>query len=313
PESAPDPRPDPDDVPDPGPSGDGPTTSSLGRDEPDDLPEHSPTRDTPEQAPDDTPTPEGSPTPTPSPAGNTGPDSTARPIRDDASDDVPTGAGDDVGDDIPLLGVRERETPIDNPDGAITPDFNRDMAAIFGNNGNQILAPWRNDVGWLDPKTARQFRDDMGDLFERQFSTTLGRDAARQLGSDYADTFAKNWGKPELRNSLDDLLANQPTPLPQSTRDFLSGGVTDTLTKTLNEFGSRWRDRFQQLGFAMGSGAIEGYVGEGLTNLLFSPEQEWKANGMSAVAGAASGGLQTLATMGGVAAINSLKNMGPIT
>ncbi|MFI6574177.1 hypothetical protein ACIBFB_00140 [Nocardiopsis sp. NPDC050513] len=247
------------------------------------------------------------PDPTPDP---TAPPRDPSPPRGSARDGAPAPA--DRPDDLDGPGDGDRPGDTDSTgapgDGDVTPRFGRDLSHLFSRNSFAFLRPEQiPGGGWKAPGAAQRFRDDAARTFERDLGPVLGGNAARDLGRDYADTFLGNWDTPDLRPALDDLLSS--VPLPRATRDHLAHDVPEALTRTLGEFGTTWWDRLLNLGVGAGSGALEGYLGEGFTNLLFSPEREWKASGMSAVAGATTSTVQQLATWGGVAAIDGLRDL----
>ncbi|MGW9351062.1 WXG100-like domain-containing protein [Nocardiopsis flavescens] len=267
--------------PPPGPVGRGPEPT----------PDPPPLRDIPETLP--TPTPR---TPDPGPLD-------PPPVREGAPD--PPGPPNGPPGPPPGGGP---PPPAPRPPGSITPEFDKDLVTLFARNSNEFLSPAQR------PNTAsrgighgERFIDGAGDVFARHFRDELGEGAARQLGRDYAETLLRNWNTPRATSALDDVLGG--APLPQSTRDHLARDVPRAFADTVAEFGNRWRDRLTALGIGAGSGAFEGYMGEGLTNLIFSPEQEWKASGMSAVAGAATSVVHDLSVAGGLKAIDSLSDL----
>ncbi|MGQ4267620.1 WXG100-like domain-containing protein [Nocardiopsis changdeensis] len=271
--------------PPPGPVGRGPEPT----------PDPPPLRDVPETVPDGTGSgPPGPPNvrddaggPPGPPNDPPGPPPGEGPGRDGAGQDGPT---------------------VTWPPGSITPEFNRDLVTLFARNSNEFTGPAQR------PNTAssgighgERFIDGAGNVFARHFGNELGDDAARALGREYAETLLRTWNTPGATSALDDVLGG--APLPQSTRDHLARDVPNAFADTVAEFGTRWRDRLTALGIGAGSGAFEGYMGEGLTNLLFSPEQQWEASGMSAVAGAATSVVHDLAVTGGLRAIDALDDL----
>ncbi|MDT0332139.1 WXG100-like domain-containing protein, partial [Nocardiopsis lambiniae] len=234
--------------------------------------------------------PRDTPDPTPPPRDPTG-DGPTPPPRDPPGD----------GPDVPPVRVPP-------PPGSITPEFDRDLVNLFARNSNEFLgAAQRPNTASVGLDHARRFVDGSGDMFARHFGDTIGDAAARNLGRDYAETLLRTWNTPRMTSSLDDVLAS--APLPQSTRDHLARDVPEAFGRTVADFGARWRDRATSLGIGAASGAFEGYVGEGLTNLWFSPEQEWSASGMSAVAGASTSVVHDLAVAGGLKGLDSLGHL----
>uniref|UniRef100_UPI00157D62CA hypothetical protein n=1 Tax=Nocardiopsis dassonvillei TaxID=2014 RepID=UPI00157D62CA len=135
-------------------------------------------------------------------------------------------------------------------------------------------------------------RNEFADLFARHFGDHIGDTAARDLGRDYADTLARNWTDPNLAQHLRDTIGDR---LPPSTRDHLSD-VPVTLQQPLNDYFSKTSTYAQQVGGNIGTGALEGYLGEGLGSM--ADGRGWEASGYSATAGATQAGIQQGATDG---------------
>ncbi|PDP87488.1 hypothetical protein CQJ94_11595, partial [Glycomyces fuscus] len=139
-------------------------------------------------------------------------------------------------------------------------------------------------------------RNDFADLFARHFGDHLGESAARDLGRDYANTLTRNWNNPDLGQHLRQVLDNR---LPPHLRDHLAN-VPVNLQKPLNDYFSTASAYAQQTGGSVGSGALEGYLGEGLGSL--ADGRGWEASVWSATAGASQAGIQQGATDGTLAA-----------
>ncbi|MFL1438328.1 WXG100-like domain-containing protein [Nocardiopsis protaetiae] len=293
----------------PDPPGPPPPVRDIVPEPPPGPPAGPPVRDagptpTPRDIPDPDPVPPPRDTPGPGPAS--GPRNTPGPGPAPAPPprEVPDGGPGNGGGSG--RGGPAAPTPL--PPGSITPEFNRDLVTVFARNSNEFLsAVQRPNTASRGMGHPERFIDGSGDLFARHFGDALGADAARNLGREYAETLLRTWNTPRMNSALDDVLGG--APLPQSTRDHLARDVPDAFGRTVADFGNRWRDRATALGIGAGSGAFEGYFGEGLTNLAFSPEHEWKASGMSAVAGAASSVVHDLAVTGGLRAIDALGNL----
>ncbi|WP_317847025.1 ADP-ribosyltransferase, partial [Nocardiopsis deserti] len=135
-------------------------------------------------------------------------------------------------------------------------------------------------------------RNDFADLFARNFGDHLGDTAARDLGRDYADTLTRNWTDPNLSQHLRDTIGDR---LPPHMRDHLAD-VPVNLQKPLNDYFSTTGAYAQQVGGSIGSGALEGYLGEGLGSM--ADGRGWEASVWSATSGASQAGIQQGATDG---------------
>ncbi|PDP85279.1 hypothetical protein CQJ94_23110, partial [Glycomyces fuscus] len=145
-------------------------------------------------------------------------------------------------------------------------------------------------------------RNDFADLFARHFGDHLGESAARDLGRDYANTLTRNWNNPDLGQHLRQVLDNR---LPPHLRDHLAN-VPVNLQKPLNDYFSTASAYAQQTGGSVGSGALEGYLGEGLGSL--ADGRGWEASVWSATAGASQAGIQQGTTDGTLAATDLFSN-----
>ncbi|MDA0567663.1 hypothetical protein LG943_25555 [Streptomonospora sp. S1-112] len=186
------------------------------------------------------------------------------------------------------------------------PNINRDMAEVFSKYQDDLAAAFASIEGkrpFDNPAAVTEFKNDFADIFARHFGNDIGHQAARDLGNNYADAFARNWGRNDLTRSLDDVLGDS---LPPPVRNHLANDVPHALNGNVPTFLRSTPFYVQNLGLGAGSGAIEGYVGEGVTNAALT-EEGWKANGYSATAGASQATIQTFAVDGAVNTINALK------
>ncbi|XKK39921.1 hypothetical protein HFP72_03640 [Nocardiopsis sp. ARC36] len=175
--------------------------------------------------------------------------------------------------------------------------MNKDLAEVFGRHNDEFLTPYNpaspTGASAFDNATkAAAARNDFADLFARNFGDHLGEAAARDLGRDYATTLARHWNDPDLGRHLRDTLGDR---LPPHMRDHLAD-VPVNLQKPLGEYFSTTSAYTQQVGGSIGTGALEGYLGEGLGSL--ADGRGWEASGYSATAGATQAGIQQGATDG---------------
>ncbi|MFE1467218.1 hypothetical protein [Nocardiopsis dassonvillei] len=264
------------DAPPPGPpSGGGPDGPPTGpvKDTP---PPGNPNRDT------DTPPPPG--------GGPDGPPS--GPVKDD-----PPATNPDRGPDSPAPKTTPETTPAPKDGPLPPPSLNKDLAEVFVRHKDEFLVPYNpaSPIGagvFDNAAKAAAARNEFADLFARHFGDHIGDAAARDLGRDYADTLARNWTDPNLAQHLRDTIGDR---LPPTTRDHLSD-VPVTLQQPLNDYFSKTSTYAQQVGGNIGTGALEGYLGEGLGSM--ADGRGWEASGYSATAGATQAGIQQGATDG---------------
>ncbi|MFW6642311.1 hypothetical protein ACOALZ_19995, partial [Nocardiopsis algeriensis] len=202
----------------------------------------------------------------------------------------------------PLSGPPPRGTV---PDTAPPPSLNGDLADLFGRHGNDLLAPFTSGgtpgrAPWDNAANATQLRDDLSDLFTHHFADHLGTTGARDLGRDYANTLIRHWNTPDLHGQLKNTLGDR---LPPHLRDHLADSPAN-LQQALHQHNSKATTYLQHLGLGMGSGALEGYLGEGLGNA--AQGEGWKASVWSATAGASQAGTQQVTTDSALAGINAL-------
>ncbi|PDP89179.1 hypothetical protein CQJ94_02795, partial [Glycomyces fuscus] len=245
----------PNSPPPPGPpSGggpDGPPTRPVN----DTPPPGNPNRDT------DTPPPPGGPDGPPS-----------GPVKDD-----PPATNPDRGPDSPAPKTSPETTPTPKDGPLPPPSLNKDLASLFGRHNDEFLTPYNpaSPIGagaFDNAAKATTARNDFADLFARHFGDHLGESAARDLGRDYANTLTRNWNNPDLGQHLRQVLDNR---LPPHLRDHLAN-VPVNLQKPLNDYFSTASAYAQQTGGSVGSGALEGYLGEGLGSL--ADGRGWEAS-----------------------------------
>ncbi|WDZ90774.1 ADP-ribosyltransferase [Nocardiopsis sp. HUAS JQ3] len=247
--------------------------------------------------------PDGGPPP-PGPLNNTpdtppgppngGPDG---PPTGPVKDDPPTGP---VKDDPPATNPDrgpDTPTPKDDPTSGppASPSLNQDLATLFTRHNEELLAPYHpgSPIGagaFDNAAKAAAAREEFADLFARHFGDHLGESAARNLGRDYANTLTRNWNNPALGQQLRQTIGDR---LPPHMRDHLAD-VPVNLNRPLAEYFSTTGAYAQQTGGTIGSGALEGYLGEGLGSVMDG--RGWEASVWSATAGASQAGIQQGAT-----------------
>ncbi|NYH54486.1 methyl-accepting chemotaxis protein [Nocardiopsis arvandica] len=265
-------------------------------------PDGPPLRDTPNGPPPgggpDGPPPPARKTPPPSSGPDTDtPPPGSGPDRD--TDTPPPGGGPDRGtpppredpDQSPGTSSPKDEPPSDLP----APSLNKDLASLFGRHTDELLTPYNpaSPIGagaFDNAAKAAAAREDFADLFARHFGHHLGETTARDLGRDYAHTLTRNWNNPHLEQHLHQVLDNR---LPPHLRDHLAN-VPATLQKPLTDYFSTAGAYAQQTSGSIGSGATEGYLGEGLGSL--ADGRGWDASAWSATAGATQAGIQQSTT-----------------
>ncbi|MFC3995815.1 hypothetical protein ACFOVU_07810, partial [Nocardiopsis sediminis] len=275
--------------------------------------------------PDGTPAPkEGGPDLTTGPSsgagrngdGTPGPDTPVPPPGRGADTPVPPPGRGSETPVPPPAPSGARDLPETAPPGAGSPPPPRvadDMAGVLSRNVKELIQPFQRNPrpAWDNVATMGRFRDDVGKVFADNFGDQIGRDAARNLGRDYADTFAANWGTRNIGDSLARVFDNAPSGpagrLPSETTDFLSRNLPDATVDSLAQFANDWRRTAVHFGTNMGEGAASNVLGEGFSNLIL--EGEFKANGMSAVAGASNAAITTGGVLGGIKGLDALENL----
>ncbi|QUX27494.1 hypothetical protein KGD83_19525 [Nocardiopsis akebiae] len=121
------------------------------------------------------------------------------------------------------------------------------------------------------------------------------------MGRDYARALTRHWNDPALGQHLRQSIGDR---LPPHMRDHLSD-VPVNLRQPLNDYFSTASAYAQQTGGSLGSGALEGYLGEGLGSLMDG--RGWQASVWSATAGASQAGIQQGATDGALRGMDLLK------
>ncbi|XKK38259.1 hypothetical protein HFP72_27370 [Nocardiopsis sp. ARC36] len=239
----------------------------------------------------DDPPPVNRDTDTPPPPGG-GPDGPPTgPVKDDPPVNPDRGPDSPAPKDTPGTTPTPRDTP------PAPPSLNKDLAEVFGRHNDEFLTPYNPasplGAGAFDNAAkAAAARQDFAEVFARNFGDHLGEAAARDLGRDYAATLARHWNDPDLGRHLRDTIGDR---LPPHMRDHLAD-VPVNLQKPLGEYFSTTGAYTQQVGGSIGTGALEGYLGEGLGSL--ADGRGWEASGYSATAGATQAGIQQGATDG---------------
>ncbi|CAL9378238.1 hypothetical protein SUDANB121_01009 [Nocardiopsis dassonvillei] len=277
-----------------------------GRGVPDPVPPPAPLRDI-----DDT---------VPNPAGTGRPDPVpvAPPDGPPPRPDVPPVRTDPDGPPPPPPGGRPDPDPVPRPDpapaGGPVPvpgggtggrGLNRDLADVFSRHRDEMAVPFGSNAppgatAWNNAANRSRFREDVAGVFERNFGASLGADRARRLGSDYADTLVRTWNTPDAGAQLSRTLGDH---LPPPVREHLSRLPQDMLDPVYRHFQSKgaWLSR---LGVGAGSGAAEGYLGEGLGSAAMG--EGFKASVYSATSGASMNTVQQVSTDGALAGIDAL-------
>ncbi|MFC4562331.1 ADP-ribosyltransferase, partial [Nocardiopsis mangrovi] len=274
--------------------------------------------------------PDGSPSPVggPSPTGDREVEAGPSGGQKDGPDGVPVGGPallpPPVRDTPPLPtpdappppGGREGvpETPPGVGGRSLPPSLVDDVSHVFGRNVHDLMLPYGSTPRpWDNVATVNRFRDDMGNVFANNFGDQVGRDVARDLGRDYADAFAANWGRHEIGDALARVLDNAPGGpagrLSPEANAFLSRELPEGIGRSLSQFGEDWRRMAAQWVVNPVEGAVSNVLGEGFSNMILTPEHEFKVTGMTAVAGASTSLVAMGGTLGGIKGIDALQNL----
>lgn len=185
---------------------------------------------------------------------------------------------------------------------------NRDLAEVLTRNGDSLAVPFDPDRGlgrlpWQAAGSAAALRDDLAGVFQRNFGSEVGEQAARDLGRGYADAFMRHWGTPDLVPALHRALAD--SGLPPTVNRHLAETVPGTLTGGVARFGEHWTTRLNTVGGdAAVNGALAGYTGDLLANGVTTGE--WKADPSSAFTGAVESVLSNTVTSAMISGIDRL-------
>ncbi|MFH8885323.1 glycosyltransferase [Streptomyces californicus] len=134
----------------------------------------------------------------------------------------------------------------------------------------------------------REVVKDFANAFEKHLGGALGNETAKNLGREYGESLVKNWaGKADwqgLTRSLDDALKPFAKDLGETGVRALSHDLPGSFVRTVGG----------NMGFHIGNfvGEMAGdtahaVVTEGMYNLIFGPDHEFKVSGWTAAAGAA--------------------------
>ncbi|MFC3996082.1 hypothetical protein ACFOVU_09170, partial [Nocardiopsis sediminis] len=287
--------------------------------------------------PDGSPTPDGAPSPKGDRDVEAGPPGGQKGDPDDVPGDGPIpvpppdrgadgGPPPPVGDtpppptrdaQPPPAGGGTRDLPETPPPGGgrnLPPKLIDELSHVFGRNVHDLMQPFgRHPRPWDNIATVNRFRDDMGNVFAKNFGDQIGRDAARNLGRDYADAFTANWGRHEIGDSLAKVLDNAPGGpggrLTPEVNTFLSRDLPDGVGRSLSQFGEDWRRMAAQWLTNPAEGAASNVLGEGLSNMILTPEHEFKVTGMTAVAGVTNSLIAMGGTIGGLKGLEALEGL----
>ncbi|WP_159940994.1 YwqJ-related putative deaminase [Nocardiopsis sp. FR6] len=248
--------------------------------------------------------PDPRPDPVPAPKVGAGPDPRADPLPDPVPPPKP-----DPGPVPPPKAAPEPD-PVNVPgqrDGDGAPSLNKDLAELFGRHNDEMLFPFGGNSppgakAWGNSASAAGLRNDVSDLFEKHFGHLVGPAAARRLGDDYAEALIRNWSGPDLPKSLSKALGDS---LPAHVRNHLADTPAG-LRSALHSHNARGGVYAQRLGAGAGSGALEGYLGEGAGNAALG--EGWKASVWSATAGASQATTQSVTTDVTLRGMDALRN-----
>ncbi|KOG88976.1 hypothetical protein ADK38_16810, partial [Streptomyces varsoviensis] len=232
---------------------------------------------------------------------------TGRGTGSTAGDGVGKGAGSTAGDGAGGAGGKAgsagSKAGSGAGSGAVDHGISESAARSLGNDIGDILGKTNdslNQVGKAGVHGAaadvvgQGVVRDMAKSFENRLGDALGKDTAHALGQDYGEAFVKNWaGKGDwqaLTKSLDDALAPYAGKLgADGVHAFsheLPGSLVQSVGKNLHgNFGYK-------VGEMIGGSAVDAghmAVSEGLYNLIFGPDHEFKVTGFTPVAGALGG------------------------
>ncbi|MFL1438219.1 WXG100-like domain-containing protein, partial [Nocardiopsis protaetiae] len=95
--------------------------------------------------------------------------------------------------------------------------INEDLADVLTRNRESLAVPYDPNRGlgelpWQTAGSATAFRNDLANVFQRNLGPEIGDQAARRLGENYAETFMRQWGTPDLVPSLQRTLADSGLP-----------------------------------------------------------------------------------------------------
>ncbi|MFD9561257.1 hypothetical protein [Streptomyces sp. NPDC059994] len=136
--------------------------------------------------------------------------------------------------------------------------------------------------------------NDFGKIFEKHLGATLGKTTAGALGREYGEAFVTNWagkgGWQGLTRSLGEVLEPYAGKLGTTGMQAFSHDLPEALVHGIGKHLPG--DAGYKIGNLLGNiGSDAGHqaVTEGMYNLLFSPEHEFKVTGFTPVAGAVGG------------------------
>ncbi|WP_152521126.1 hypothetical protein [Nocardiopsis ganjiahuensis] len=237
------------------------------------------------------------------------------PVGKGVPDPVPPpGPLREIDDLVPSPSGTGRPDPVPSPDGPPSPvpgtgtggnGLNRDLADVFARHRDEMAVPFGSNAppgatAWNNAANRARFREDVAGVFERNFGHSLGRDQARRLGSDYAETLVRTWNSPDMGAQLSRTLGDS---LPPPVRDHLARVPGDVLAPVHQHFGSKGT-YLTRLGAGAASGATEGYLGEGLGNAAMG--QGFSASVYSATSGASMNTVQQVSTDGALTGIDAV-------
>ncbi|MBT0774320.1 hypothetical protein KIH74_35590, partial [Kineosporia sp. J2-2] len=142
---------------------------------------------------------------------------------------------------------------------------------------------------------AGEFVERMAAVFERHFGSVMRADLARELGRDYAESFAVNWSRKNMKDLQGDLrkvLAGYEDRLGRATVDALADDVPYLVVRNLQKnYAGTFGYKVADYGVSAATGGTTMVLATGFYNLLFGPDHEFETGVAAFGAGALMGAL----------------------
>ncbi|MFE0022690.1 hypothetical protein [Amycolatopsis sp. NPDC059021] len=173
-------------------------------------------------------------------------------------------------------------------------DFGEQFAKTLTKYKTNITQSFGDEWSRNLPKSeAKSLANDLTKVFDKSFENTLTSAEKKALGKAWSDTFTSNVGhvgKAGLQQELKTALQHFEGKIGSDTFKALTHDVPEVIYKETSEHlkGSVPYQILKPVAGAPVYGA-QGYLGEGLNNLAFSDEHQFKANWWSFTGGAVSG------------------------
>ncbi|MFD9959936.1 hypothetical protein [Amycolatopsis sp. NPDC058986] len=173
-------------------------------------------------------------------------------------------------------------------------DFGEQFAKTLTKYKTNITQSFGDEWSRNLPKSeAKSLANDLTKVFDKSFENTLTSAEKKALGKAWSDTFTSNVGhvgKAELQQELKTALQHFEGKIGSDTFKALTHDVPEVIYKETSEHlkGSVPYQILKPIAGAPVYGA-QGYLGEGLDNLAFSDEHQFKANWWSFTGGAVTG------------------------